>query len=115
MGKLPSYSLMSLISRTTAPIRSIYLRSTPTAALRHTRAAIFRPTPTPRRTMAEQIFAKDAAPPAGPYSHAIKTPTAIYCSGQIHLDTEGNMVDGTIGEKTALCFKNLKAVLLAAG
>lgn len=32
------------------------------------------------------------------------------------MDATGNMlVDGTIGEKTALCFKNLKAVLLAAG
>ncbi|KAK8095470.1 endoribonuclease l-psp protein [Apiospora kogelbergensis] len=62
-----------------------------------------------------QVFAKDAAPPAGPYSHAIKTPTAIYCSGQIHLDAAGNMLQGTMGEKTALCFQNLKAVLAAAG
>ena len=53
--------------------------------------------------------------PAPLQSHAIKTPTAIYCSGQIHLDAAGNMLDGTIGEKTALCFQNLKAVLLAAG
>ncbi|KAK6843422.1 endoribonuclease l-psp protein [Apiospora arundinis] len=62
-----------------------------------------------------QIFAKDAVPPSGPYSHAIKTPTAIYCSGQIHLDTAGKMLQGTMGEKTALCFQNLKAVLTAAG
>ncbi|KAI2614522.1 Endoribonuclease L-PSP-domain-containing protein [Hypoxylon fragiforme] len=61
------------------------------------------------------VLAKDAAPPAGPYSHAIKTPTAIYCSGQIPCDASGNLVEGTIGEKTAACISNLKAVLIAAG
>jgi 2-iminobutanoate/2-iminopropanoate deaminase len=48
-------------------------------------------------------------------SHAIKTPSAIYCSGQIPCDSTGKLVEGTIGEKTAICFSNLKAVLTAAG
>ncbi|KAJ9157500.1 hypothetical protein NKR23_g165 [Pleurostoma richardsiae] len=61
------------------------------------------------------ILSEGAAPPAGPYSHAIKTPTAIYCSGQIHSDKEGNLISGTIQEKTACCIGNLKAVLTAAG
>ncbi|EMR71241.1 hypothetical protein MGN70_009622 [Eutypa lata] len=61
------------------------------------------------------VFSKDAAPPAGPYSHAIKTPTTIYCSGQIPCDSQGNLIEGTIGEKTAACITNLKAVLTAAG
>ncbi|KAI2629706.1 YjgF-like protein [Hypoxylon sp. NC1633] len=61
------------------------------------------------------VFSKDAAPPAGPYSHAIKTPSAIYCSGQIPSDSNGKLVEGTIGEKTAQCISNLKAVLTAAG
>ncbi|KAK7744809.1 hypothetical protein SLS62_010042 [Diatrype stigma] len=61
------------------------------------------------------VFSKDAAPPAGPYSHAIKTPTAIYCSGQIPCDAQGNLVEGPIGVKTAACITNLKAVLTAAG
>ncbi|KAI2467747.1 YjgF-like protein [Annulohypoxylon bovei var. microspora] len=61
------------------------------------------------------VFSKDAAPPAGPYSQAIKTPSAIYCSGQIPCDAEGNLIEGTIGEKTASCISNLKAVLTAAG
>ncbi|OTB08809.1 hypothetical protein M426DRAFT_316834 [Hypoxylon sp. CI-4A] len=74
-------------------------------------------TSTPIRTMADitPVFSKDAAPPAGPYSHAIKTPTAIYCSGQIPCDASGNLIEGTIGEKTAACINNLKAVLTAAG
>ncbi|KAK0703808.1 YjgF/Yer057p/UK114 family [Lasiosphaeria miniovina] len=49
------------------------------------------------------------------YSQAIKTPTAIYCSGQIPCDVQGNLVEGTIQEKTAACIKNLQAVLEEAG
>lgn len=48
-------------------------------------------------------------------SQAIKTPSAIYCSGQIPLDAEGNFIQGTIQEKTGQCIKNLKSVLTAAG
>ncbi|KAG7292362.1 hypothetical protein NEMBOFW57_002397 [Staphylotrichum longicolle] len=60
---------------------------------------------------ATPVFTKNAAPPAGPYSQAIKTPTAIYCSGQIPCDAEGNLIEGTIQEKTAACIGNLKAVV----
>ncbi|KAI0438777.1 endoribonuclease L-PSP [Xylaria telfairii] len=72
---------------------------------------------TPIRTMADMtpVFSKDAAPPAGPYSHAIKTPTAIYCSGSIPMDSQGNLITGSITEKTTQVFKNLKAVLTEAG
>jgi 2-iminobutanoate/2-iminopropanoate deaminase len=58
---------------------------------------------------------RDNKPAAGPYSHAIKTPTTIYCSGQIPSTPDGQLVTGTIGEKTAQCIKNLKAVLEEAG
>ncbi|KAF2968125.1 hypothetical protein GQX73_g5445 [Xylaria multiplex] len=61
------------------------------------------------------IVAKEAAPAAGPYSHAVKTPTAIYCSGSIPMDAQGNLIEGTIAEKTAQVFKNLQAVLTEAG
>ncbi|KAI0482838.1 endoribonuclease L-PSP [Xylariaceae sp. FL0804] len=74
---------------------------------------------TPVRKMANSgmtpVFTKEAAPIAGPYSQAIKTATAIYCSGQIPADAQGNLTEGSIGDKTAQCIKNLKAVLLAAG
>ncbi|KAI0974377.1 Endoribonuclease L-PSP-domain-containing protein [Xylaria arbuscula] len=72
---------------------------------------------TPIRTMADitPVFSKDAAPPAGPYSHAIKTPTAIYCSGSIPMDSQGNLIQGSITEQTTQVFKNLKAVLTEAG
>ncbi|KAK7422603.1 hypothetical protein QQZ08_009409 [Neonectria magnoliae] len=61
------------------------------------------------------IFTKNAAAPVGPYSQAIKTPTAIYCSGQIPLTPEGQLLEGTIAEKTRQCCQNLKAVLEEAG
>lgn len=50
-----------------------------------------------------------------PQSQAIKTDHAIYCSGQLPADSEGNIVDGTMGEKTAACIKALSAVLTEAG
>ncbi|SPN96875.1 probable BRT1 protein, down-regulated by mating factor B [Cephalotrichum gorgonifer] len=65
--------------------------------------------------MATPIFAQDAPPAAGPYSHAVKTAGVIYCSGQIHMNSEGKLVDGSIADKTALCVRHIKAVLAAAG
>lgn len=44
-------------------------------------------------------------------SQAIKTEHAIYCSGQLPADVEGNLVEGSIGEKTAACLRALEAVL----
>ncbi|KAF7537875.1 hypothetical protein G7054_g3390 [Neopestalotiopsis clavispora] len=56
----------------------------------------------PLRKMSDltTIIAKDIVPPVGPY---------------IHLDPQGTLTEGTIAEKTALCFKNLEAVLKEAG
>ncbi|KAI1166924.1 Endoribonuclease L-PSP-domain-containing protein [Nemania serpens] len=94
-------------------IRSTYRLVNPRPVSRIPSLATF----TPTRTMADitPIFSKDAAPPAGPYSHAIKTPTAIYCSGSIPMDSQGNLIQGSINEQTAQVFKNLKAVLTEAG
>jgi len=64
------------------------------------------------------VFAKDAAPVAGPYSHAVATPTAIYCSGQIPATADGKVLtapESSIAEMTEACIKNLSAVLDAAG
>ncbi|KAL1981702.1 hypothetical protein VTN96DRAFT_2316 [Rasamsonia emersonii] len=61
------------------------------------------------------VFSKEAAPPAGPYSQAIKANGQIFVSGQIPADSAGNLIEGTIGEKTAACIKNVAAVLEGAG
>ncbi|KAJ1331175.1 Rid family detoxifying hydrolase [Microdochium nivale] len=91
-----------LITSTTTPSRRL-----PQLALSSTVHA---------RTMADftHINSSEAAPALGPYSHAIKTPSAIYLSGSIPCDAQGNLVEGTIGDKTAAVFKNIKAVLEAA-
>lgn len=39
----------------------------------------------------------------------------MYCSGQIPADSQGNLIEGSITEKTAQCFKNVQAILAAAG
>ncbi|KAL2212348.1 protein HMF1 [Sarocladium strictum] len=61
------------------------------------------------------VFTKDAPAALGPYSQAVKTPTAIYCSGQIPLTPDGTLIEGTIGEKTKQCCQNMEAVLKEAG
>lgn len=52
--------------------------------------------------------------PIGPYSHAVQTPFGVFVSGQLPADFEGNLVQGTIREKTEAVFKNLQEVLITA-
>ncbi|UPK98135.1 hypothetical protein LCI18_009070 [Fusarium solani-melongenae] len=68
-------------------------------------------------TMSDQqiIFTKNAPAAVGPYSQAIKTPNMIYCSGQIPLTPEGELVEGSITAQTEQACKNAKAVLEEAG
>lgn len=58
-----------------------------------------------------------AAPKAiGPYSQAIQAGPLLFLSGQIPLDPEtGQMIEGDIAAQTHRVFKNLQAVLEAAG
>src|SRR5258708_7320205 len=51
-------------------------------------------------------------------SHAIATPTTIYCSGQIPCTAAGEILtqpSSSIAQMTELCIQNLSAVLKAAG
>jgi 2-iminobutanoate/2-iminopropanoate deaminase len=59
----------------------------------------------------------DKAPKAiGPYSQATLAGDLVFCSGQIGLDPNtGEFVQGGVKEQTAQVFRNLKAVLQAAG
>src|SRR4051794_26002195 len=64
----------------------------------------------------EPVTALGAPPAAGPYSHAIKTGGLLFCSGQVPFDPEaGKLLDGSIGEQTAQCLRNLSTVCAAAG
>jgi len=61
------------------------------------------------------VLSKDACPPAGPYSQAIKAANQIWVAGQIPADEKGNLIEGSIADKTRQCCKNIKAVLEEGG
>ena len=58
----------------------------------------------------------DNAPTAiGPYSQAMMVDGWIYTSGQLPMTAAGDMVEGDIEAQTEQVFRNLQAVLAAAG
>ncbi|CEJ55199.1 Putative Protein MMF1, mitochondrial [Penicillium brasilianum] len=61
------------------------------------------------------VTSKEACPPAGPYSQAIRANGQIFVSGQIPADSTGALVTGSIGELTQACCNNIQAILTAAG
>jgi len=63
-----------------------------------------------------EIISTNKAPGAiGPYSQAVKSDDYIFCSGQIALSLDGNMVEGGIKEQTKQVLENLEAILEEAG
>ncbi|MDM5329468.1 RidA family protein [Neobacillus sp. CF12] len=63
-----------------------------------------------------KIVQTNQAPAAiGPYSQGIIVNNLFYSSGQIPLTAEGVMIESGIKEQTHQVFKNLDAVLTAAG
>jgi 2-iminobutanoate/2-iminopropanoate deaminase len=63
-----------------------------------------------------KIVQTNQAPAAiGPYSQGMIVNDLFYSSGQIPLTAEGVMIEGGIKEQTHQVFKNLAAVLSAAG
>jgi len=63
----------------------------------------------------KKVETKNAPQAIGPYSQGIIVNNMFYSSGQIPLTPEGEMVQGDIKEQTHQVFKNLIAVLEAAG
>jgi 2-iminobutanoate/2-iminopropanoate deaminase len=62
------------------------------------------------------IVQTDNAPKAiGPYSQAMMVDGWIYTSGQLPMTAAGEMVEGDIEAQTEQVFRNLQAVLAAAG
>lgn len=51
----------------------------------------------------------------GPYSHAMVVNNLVFTSGQIPLDTEGNIVSSDVKEQTKQVLENLSVVLEEAG
>jgi 2-iminobutanoate/2-iminopropanoate deaminase len=64
----------------------------------------------------EAITAPGAPAAIGPYSHAIRAGSLLFCSGQIPLDpASGEIVGTSPGEQAGRCLQNLAAVCEAAG
>jgi 2-iminobutanoate/2-iminopropanoate deaminase len=62
------------------------------------------------------VTALGAPAAIGPYSHAVRAGSLLFCSGQIPLDPEtGELVGETPAEQARQCLKNLQAVCAAAG
>ena len=63
------------------------------------------------------ILTPNAAQPIGPYNQAVVVlGNIVYTSGQIPIDpATGQLAPGGIKEQTAAVFKNLEAILVAAG
>ena len=66
--------------------------------------------------MRERVQTENAPAAIGPYSQAIKAGGFVFVSGQISIDPKtGEFIAGSIAEQTERVFKNLAAVLEAAG
>jgi 2-iminobutanoate/2-iminopropanoate deaminase len=64
----------------------------------------------------ESISAPDAPAAVGPYVHAVRAGSLLFCSGQIPLDPRtGDLVGGDAAEQAGRCLENLAAVCQAAG
>ena len=62
------------------------------------------------------ITSSELTPPVGPFSQAIKVGGLIYFSGQVGQDpTTGKLVAGGIAAETERVFRNIAALLKAAG
>jgi 2-iminobutanoate/2-iminopropanoate deaminase len=61
------------------------------------------------------INSNNAPAPIGPYSQAVKAGNMLFLSGQIALDTRGNLQIGSIQEETTQIMKNIGALLTEVG
>lgn len=65
--------------------------------------------------MKRAIKTKNAPAAPGLLSQAIEQDGLVFTSGQIHLTPDGNLIKGTMAEKTKQVMSNLEAILKAAG
>ena len=62
--------------------------------------------------MSTIIKPAQAAPPVGPYNHAVRTGDLLFCSGQIPLDPKnGELVSGDIRVQAERVLQNIKIIL----
>jgi 2-iminobutanoate/2-iminopropanoate deaminase len=59
--------------------------------------------------------ASDAPAERQAYSHAVEANGFVFTAGQIPMTADGELVDGTVAEKTHQIMENLDAILAEAG
>lgn len=66
--------------------------------------------------MIKKVNTEKAPKALGPYVQANKVGNLVFCSGQLGIDPEvGKLVEGGVLEEARQAFKNIKAVVEAAG
>lgn len=61
------------------------------------------------------LSTKNAPAAIGPYSQGVQAGNTVYVSGQLYFVPEtGELLEGTIGEMTEQCMKNIAAILAEA-
>lgn len=65
--------------------------------------------------MKKEIIARGVDAVPGVLSQAIEANGLVFVSGQIHITTDGDVLQGTVREKIAQIMKNASAILAAAG
>jgi 2-iminobutanoate/2-iminopropanoate deaminase len=61
------------------------------------------------------IMTDQAAPPGGPYSHAVVAGDTVYLAGAVPALPDGTRVTGSFAEQAHAAFRNLAATAEAAG
>jgi 2-iminobutanoate/2-iminopropanoate deaminase len=61
------------------------------------------------------VFTESAPTPRGFYSQAVRAGDFLYIAGQLPLDRNGQMVQGSVGEQARATLRNVEAILKAAG
>jgi len=61
---------------------------------------------------AKEVKTTNAPQAIGPYSQAINHNGLCFLSGQIPLDTSGNLVKGGLRDQAEQVFKNIEAILI---
>jgi 2-iminobutanoate/2-iminopropanoate deaminase len=61
------------------------------------------------------VMTDQAAPPGGPYSHAVVAGDTIYLAGAVPALPDGTRVTGSFAEQAHAAFRNLVAVAESAG
>jgi len=63
----------------------------------------------------EIIFTKNAPPPIGPYSQAVKTGNTLYVAGQVGFTSDGKADTSSIEAECRQALENVKAIVEAGG